>query len=154
MATNMTSQLTPEQLRASTQRKHRNWNKAVMRSCDFCGLHALTTTVDLMAMCAPCCDAGYTTHLSTMVEMAADALEVRDKRIAELESRAESAEQALLLQQQKDAERSVNLPKYCVAKVMLLSGFDRQYAEGWCAGNDNARHEIQAAGISLQKGDE
>jgi spore maturation protein CgeB len=46
--------------------------------------------------------------------------------------------------------REVNLPKYCVAKVMLLSGFDRQYAEGWCAGNDNAIHEIRAAGISIK----
>ncbi|MCU6240766.1 ead/Ea22-like family protein [Enterobacter asburiae] len=45
--------------------------------------------------------------------------------------------------------REVNLPKHCVAEVMLLSGFDRQYAEGWCAGNDNAIHEIHSAGIKI-----
>ncbi|MEW5560625.1 hypothetical protein AB1287_10310 [Enterobacter asburiae] len=95
----MTSQLTPEQLRNSTQRKHHNWNKAVMRSCDFCGLHASTITVDLMAMCASCCDARYTSHLSTMVEMAADALEARDKRIADL-VRANAAQDDHINQQQ------------------------------------------------------
>ncbi|EGI0921604.1 ead/Ea22-like family protein, partial [Salmonella enterica] len=51
------------------------------------------------------------------------------KRIAELEARA------------------VNLPKRSVDEVMHLSGFSRDYAEGWCAGNDNAIHEIRAAGI-------
>ncbi|ELN2576676.1 ead/Ea22-like family protein [Enterobacter kobei] len=60
-----------------------------------------------------------------------DELEAKDKRIAELEA------------------RKVNLPRYCVAKVMLLSGFDRQYAEGWCAGNDNAIHEIHLAGVKV-----
>lgn len=44
---------------------------------------------------------------------------------------------------------TVKLPKRTVSEVMLLSGFDRQYAEGWCAGNDNARHEIRAAGIQV-----
>ncbi|QBC02168.1 hypothetical protein EWI30_08820 [Enterobacter cloacae] len=61
-------------------------------------------------------------------------LEAAEKRIAELEA------------------REVNLPKYCVAEVMLLSGFDRQYAEGWCAGNDNAIHEINAAGVKVGSG--
>ena len=70
----------------------------------------------------------------TRAEEMLDELEAAEKRIAELEA------------------REVNLPKYCVAEVMLLSGFDRQYAEGWCAGNDNAIHEIRAAGITV-KGD-
>ncbi|EBP5180345.1 TPA_asm: ead/Ea22-like family protein [Salmonella enterica] len=55
------------------------------------------------------------------------------KRIAELEARA------------------VNLPKRSVGEVMHLSGFSRDYAEGWCAGNDNAIHEIRAAGIGVKQ---
>ncbi|EKG4360002.1 ead/Ea22-like family protein [Salmonella enterica] len=54
------------------------------------------------------------------------------KRIAELEA------------------RDVNLPKRSVDEVMHLSGFSRDYAEGWCAGNDNAIHEIRAAGIKVK----
>lgn len=46
--------------------------------------------------------------------------------------------------------REVNLRKYSVGEVMHMSGFDRQYAEGWCAGNDNAIHEIHVAGISIK----
>ena len=45
--------------------------------------------------------------------------------------------------------REVKLPKRSVAEGMLMSGFDRQYAEGWCAGNDNAIHEIHVAGIRI-----
>ncbi|EKO8777356.1 ead/Ea22-like family protein, partial [Salmonella enterica] len=37
--------------------------------------------------------------------------------------------------------RTVNLSKLSVGEVMHLSGFSRDYAEGWCAGNDNAIHE-------------
>ncbi|EJF6303081.1 hypothetical protein M8X88_001300 [Salmonella enterica] len=48
--------------------------------------------------------------------------------------------------------RAVNLPKRRVGEVMHMSGFSRDYAEGWCAGNDNAIHEIRAAGIGV-KGD-
>ncbi|KAB1479391.1 ead/Ea22-like family protein [Cronobacter sakazakii] len=59
-----------------------------------------------------------------------------EKRVAELEARA------------------VKLPKRSVGEVMRLSGFSREYAEGWCSGNDNARHEIQLAGINLETGGE
>ncbi|EAS1845419.1 ead/Ea22-like family protein, partial [Salmonella enterica] len=59
-------------------------------------------------------------------------LEAARQRIAELEARA------------------VNLPKRSVGEVMHLSGFSRDYAEGWCAGNDNAMHEIRAAGIKVK----
>ncbi|ECD5834605.1 ead/Ea22-like family protein, partial [Salmonella enterica subsp. enterica serovar Newport] len=52
-------------------------------------------------------------------------LEAARQRIAELEA------------------RTVNLPKRRVGEVMHLSGFSRDYAEGWCAGNDNAIHEIR-----------
>lgn len=44
------------------------------------------------------------------------------------------------------------LPKRSVGEVMHMSGFSRDYAEGWCAGNDNARNEIQAAGIKIAEG--
>lgn len=60
-------------------------------------------------------------------------LEAARQRIAELEARA------------------VNLPKLSVGEVMHLSGFSRDYAEGWCAGNDNAIHEIRAAGIGVKQ---
>ncbi|EGG2603379.1 ead/Ea22-like family protein [Salmonella enterica] len=59
-------------------------------------------------------------------------LEAARQRIAELEARA------------------VNLPKRSVGEVMHLSGFSRDYAEGWCAGNDNAMHEIRASGIKVK----
>ncbi|EAP8713920.1 ead/Ea22-like family protein [Salmonella enterica] len=54
------------------------------------------------------------------------------KRIAELEA------------------RKVNLSKLSVGEVMHMSGFSRDYAEGWCAGNDNAIHEIRTAGIKVK----
>ncbi|EGV9275333.1 ead/Ea22-like family protein [Salmonella enterica] len=63
-----------------------------------------------------------------------DEREAAKKRIAELEA------------------RTVNLPKRSVGEVMHLSGFSRDYAEGWCAGNDNAIHEIRTAGIKVKGG--
>lgn len=60
-----------------------------------------------------------------------DKLTAAEKRIAELEA------------------REVNLPKLSVGEVMRLSGFSRDYAEGWCSGNDNAIHEIHAAGVKV-----
>lgn len=65
-----------------------------------------------------------------------DELEAAEKRIAELEARA------------------VNLPKRSVGEVMHMSGFSRDYAEGWCSGNDNAIHEIRAAGIQVIEGEQ
>ncbi|HDN7457775.1 TPA: ead/Ea22-like family protein [Salmonella enterica subsp. enterica serovar Eastbourne] len=59
-------------------------------------------------------------------------LEAAEKRIAELEA------------------RKVNLSKLSVGEVMHMSGFSRDYAEGWCAGNDNAIHEIRTAGIKVK----
>ncbi|EBM9324438.1 hypothetical protein KO56_18330 [Salmonella enterica subsp. enterica serovar Heidelberg] len=46
--------------------------------------------------------------------------------------------------------REVNLSKLSVGEVMHMSGFSRDYAEGWCAGNDNAIHEIRTAGIKVK----
>ncbi|HCP9901488.1 TPA: ead/Ea22-like family protein [Salmonella enterica] len=59
-------------------------------------------------------------------------LEAARQRIAELEA------------------RKVNLSKLSVGEVMHMSGFSRDYAEGWCAGNDNAIHEIRTAGIKVK----
>lgn len=59
-------------------------------------------------------------------------LEAAEKHIAELEA------------------RTVNLPKLSVGEVMHMSGLSRDYAEGWCAGNDNAIHEIRIAGIKVK----
>lgn len=55
------------------------------------------------------------------------------KRIAELEA------------------REVNLSKLSVGEVMHMSGFSRDYADGWCTGNDNAIHEIRTAGIKVKE---
>ncbi|EPL7510291.1 ead/Ea22-like family protein [Klebsiella aerogenes] len=57
-----------------------------------------------------------------------------EKRVAELESRTVT----------------VKLPKRSVGEVMHMSGFSRDYAEGWCAGNVNAIHEIQQVGIAVE----
>lgn len=46
--------------------------------------------------------------------------------------------------------REVNLSKLSVGEVMHMSGFSLDYAEGWCAGNDNAIHEIRTAGIKVK----
>lgn len=67
----------------------------------------------------------------TVLALLAD-LDAAEKRIAELEA------------------REVDLPKRSVGEVMHMSGFAREYAEGWCSGNDNAIHEIRAAGISIK----
>ncbi|EBW2072962.1 ead/Ea22-like family protein [Salmonella enterica subsp. enterica] len=62
-----------------------------------------------------------------------DDLEAAERRIAELEA------------------REINLSKLSVGEVMHMSGFSRDYAEGWCAGNDNAIHEIRTAGIKVKE---
>ncbi|HBC5610205.1 TPA: hypothetical protein KEV05_004401 [Klebsiella oxytoca] len=46
--------------------------------------------------------------------------------------------------------RAVKLSKRTVGEVMHMSGFSRDYAEGWCSGNDNAIHEMLAAGIKVE----
>ncbi|EHC9798455.1 hypothetical protein JYZ84_002332 [Salmonella enterica subsp. enterica serovar Sandiego] len=58
---------------------------------------------------------------------------------------------ALALRDDMRQARAVNLPKRSVDEVMHLSGFSRDYAEGWCAGNDNAIHEIRTAGIKVKE---
>ncbi|MBE8634265.1 ead/Ea22-like family protein [Salmonella enterica] len=66
---------------------------------------------------------------------------------------ADAAEVEITALRQRIAEleaRAVNLPKRSVSEVMHMSGFSRDYAEGWCAGNDNAIHEIRTAGIKVK----
>ncbi|WP_373445925.1 ead/Ea22-like family protein [Salmonella enterica] len=70
---------------------------------------------------------------STSWDVLYEKLEAAERRIAELEARA------------------VNLPKRSVDEVMHMSGFSRDYAEGWCAGNDNAIHEIRTAGVKVKE---
>ncbi|EJD0775710.1 ead/Ea22-like family protein [Salmonella enterica] len=66
---------------------------------------------------------------------------------------ADAAEVEITALRQRIAEleaRTVNLSRLSVGEVMHLSGFSRDYAEGWCAGNDNAIHEIRTAGIKVK----
>ncbi|EBF8601353.1 ead/Ea22-like family protein [Salmonella enterica subsp. enterica serovar Larochelle] len=66
---------------------------------------------------------------------------------------ADAAEVEITALRQRIAEleaRKVNLSKLSVGEVMHMSGFSRDYAEGWCAGNDNAIHEIRIAGIKVK----
>ncbi|MDI3219640.1 hypothetical protein [Klebsiella michiganensis] len=46
--------------------------------------------------------------------------------------------------------RAVKLSKRTVGEVMHMSGFSRDYAEGWCSGNDNAIHVMRVAGIKVE----
>ncbi|EEF7825668.1 hypothetical protein GWV71_22375 [Salmonella enterica] len=80
------------------------------------------TTVSIVDECG---------HAAQIITALLDELEAARQRIAELEA------------------RTVNLSKLSVGEVMHLSGFSRDYAEGWCAGNDNAIHEIRTAGIKV-----
>lgn len=73
----------------------------------------------------------YARQAAGTVDELVKALEAAESRIAELEA------------------REVNLPKLSVGEVMHMSGFSRDYAEGWCSGNDNAIHEIHAAGVKV-----
>ncbi|EBR4099571.1 ead/Ea22-like family protein [Salmonella enterica] len=66
---------------------------------------------------------------------------------------ADAAEVEITALRQRIAELEawkVNLSKLSVGEVMHMSGFSRDYAEGWCAGNDNAIHEIRTAGIKVK----
>ncbi|EDH6303339.1 ead/Ea22-like family protein [Salmonella enterica subsp. enterica serovar Westminster] len=78
-------------------------------------------------------------------------LEAAEKRIAE---QREYYEGVIADGSKRIAEleaRTVNLSKLSVGEVMHMSGFSRDYAEGWCAGNDNAIHEIRTAGIKVKE---
>ncbi|ELF4899369.1 ead/Ea22-like family protein [Salmonella enterica] len=81
-------------------------------------------------------------------------LEAAEKRIAELDKRLIEYAGIATREAHRVAEleaRKVNLSKLSVGEVMHMSGFSRDYAEGWCAGNDNAIHEIRTAGIKVKE---
>lgn len=67
------------------ERKKNNWCQAVMRDCDFCQQWALTVRhSDGGCICASCCDSEYTTALSSVLVVALDELEAKDKRLNEI----------------------------------------------------------------------
>lgn len=81
-------------------------------------------------------------HINSWRRLAKQNIAERGKDISELEAA-----------RQRIAEleaRAVNLSKLSVGEVMHMSGFSRDYADGWCAGNDNAIHEIRTAGIKVK----
>ncbi|MGT8800756.1 ead/Ea22-like family protein [Klebsiella pneumoniae] len=66
-----------------------------------------------------------------------------------LDARAELAERQLAELESRTV--TVKLPKRSVGEVMHMSGFSRDYAEGWCAGNDNVIHQIcNTPGIKVE----
>ncbi|HBB6982640.1 TPA: ead/Ea22-like family protein [Salmonella enterica subsp. enterica serovar Napoli] len=80
-------------------------------------------------------------------------LEAAERLIAELDQRLIEYAGIATREARRVAEleaRKVNLSKISVGEVMHMSGFSRDYAEGWCAGNDNAIHEIRTAGIKVE----
>lgn len=81
-------------------------------------------------------------------------MEAAEKLIAELDKRLIEYAGIATREARRVAEleaRKVNLSKLSVGEVMHMSGFSRDYAEGWCAGNDNAIHEIRTAGIKVKE---
>ncbi len=77
--------------------------------------------------------------MNELMNVVGKASDIVNGGIAELQSQKAELE-----------ARAVNLPKRSVGEVMHMSGFSRDYAEGWCAGNDNAIHEIRATGIGVK----
>ncbi|HFJ3402225.1 TPA: ead/Ea22-like family protein [Salmonella enterica] len=85
---------------------------------------------------------------------AREQLEAAERRNAELDKRLIEYAGIATREAHRVAEleaRKVNLSKLSVGEVMHMSGFSRDYAEGWCAGNDNAIHEIRTAGIKVKE---
>ncbi|HAF6188744.1 TPA: ead/Ea22-like family protein [Salmonella enterica] len=81
-------------------------------------------------------------------------MEAAEKLIAELDERLIEYAGIATREARRVAEleaRKVNLSKLSVGEVMHITGFSRDYAEGWCAGNDNAIHEIRTAGIKVKE---
>jgi hypothetical protein len=88
------------------------------------------------------------------VLMLLDEREADKEKIKTLESRNRRLEGIIDAAERRIAEleaRVVNLPKRSIGEVMHMSGFSREYAEGWCAGNDNARHEIRVTGVKIKE---
>ncbi|EDQ9665937.1 TPA: ead/Ea22-like family protein [Salmonella enterica] len=114
------------------QAKKINGDFFVIRHGSYTRQHGYTSYQPIAEIdCKPVRDFVAKANPATVLELL-DELEAAKKRIAELEA------------------RKVNLSKLSVGEVMHMSGFSRDYAEGWCAGNDNAIHEIRAAGIKVK----
>ncbi|ECK8283102.1 DUF551 domain-containing protein [Salmonella enterica subsp. enterica] len=76
-----------------------------------------------------------------MAQKLGEDLDTAERLIAELDQRLIEYAGIATREARRVAEleaRTVNLPKRSVGEVMRMSGFSRDYAEGWCAGNDNA----------------
>lgn len=87
------------------------------------------------------------------MRQAREQLAAAERRNAELDKRLIEYAGIATREARRVAEleaRKVNLSKLSVGEVMHMSGFSRDYAEGWCAGNDNAIHEIRTAGIKVK----
>lgn len=92
-------------------------------------------------------------RLNDEVDELKEKLEAAERRIAETVQRNAELTARIEPMDRRITEleaRKVNLSKLSVGEVMHMSGFSRDYAEGWCAGNDNAIHEIRAAGIKVK----
>ncbi|WP_312624945.1 ead/Ea22-like family protein [Scandinavium sp.] len=188
----MTSQLTPEQIAELRELAQAAWGKwqaykphkgargyEVKNGVEAVAQHALKRDAEFIAAADP---------VTILVLM--DALEARDKRIAEqrmllkgadaiqtdyaealecqddndsvlaaivaLKKRAESAEQALLLEKQKGAGKilPIALPpsKFCPAEYAGSVLWNE--TEIWNKAIEACSDALRAAGISLQKGDE
>ncbi|EOL8949938.1 hypothetical protein ACM92J_002604 [Cronobacter dublinensis] len=75
-------------LKACLTRNSHNWSDSVMRTCEHCGQWEMTIIGDgEMTTCASCCDAEYASNLVNNLELAIDALEAAQKRLAELGAR-------------------------------------------------------------------
>ncbi|EBB8134422.1 ead/Ea22-like family protein [Salmonella enterica] len=88
------------------------------------------------------------------MRQAREQLAAAERLIAELDQRLIEYAGIATREARRVAEleaRKVNLSKLSVGEVMHMSGFSWDYAEGWCAGNDNAIHEIRTAGIKVKE---
>ncbi|MBJ3584188.1 ead/Ea22-like family protein [Salmonella enterica subsp. enterica serovar Derby] len=88
-----------------------------------------------------------------MAQKLGEDLDTAERLIAELDQRLIEYAGIATREARRVAEleaRKVNLSKLSVGEVMHMTGFSRDYAEGWCAGNDNAIHEIRTAGIKVK----
>ncbi len=104
------------------ERKRHDWSQSVMRDCDFCNQWALTVKhEDGARICASCCDAEYTSKLEVANAALVEALEARDKQIADknLELFKQSADIAELALSRKNAWKQASAAR---------NGFDEQYA--------------------------
>ncbi|EPP0271290.1 small VCP/p97-interacting protein [Salmonella enterica subsp. enterica] len=134
------------------ERKIHNWNKAVMRDCEFCSQWALTVKhEDGGCICASCCDAEYTAELKGALEVEIDRAEAAEKRIAEnnFENRLLSnADRDIKALRQRIAEleaREVKLPAACADDEYFIDGVFQALRY-----ERDVERAIRAAGIGVK----